>query len=139
LFDSDLSGKKIIKILFFNRKSPIRPNDRVLSVSGKLRCSRCNDELGKYLNFQIVFFYDFYLLKDKVQQWLLNPLDYIIISNVFVVLFVIFLFHHHLKGLMFVYEAIDFIVKIVFPMKMVRTLYFYILYLIINTSETFTP
>jgi hypothetical protein len=33
---------------FFNRKSPIRPNDRVLSVSGKLRCSRCNEELGKH-------------------------------------------------------------------------------------------
>jgi hypothetical protein len=47
-----------------DRKSPIRTtinsnNNRVLSVSGKLRCSRCNDELGKsefddslfYLNF----------------------------------------------------------------------------------------
>ncbi|CAF4420226.1 unnamed protein product, partial [Rotaria magnacalcarata] len=33
-------------------KSPIRTtinsnNNRVLSVSGKLRCSRCNDELGQ--------------------------------------------------------------------------------------------
>ncbi|CAF4783778.1 unnamed protein product [Rotaria sp. Silwood1] len=33
-------------------KSPVRtmsnnPNERVLSVSGKLRCSRCNDELGQ--------------------------------------------------------------------------------------------
>ena len=35
-----------------HRKSPIRTtinsnNNRVLSVSGKLRCSRCNDELGR--------------------------------------------------------------------------------------------
>ena len=40
-----------LSLTLFNRKSPIRTtinsnNNRVLSVSGKLRCSRCNDELG---------------------------------------------------------------------------------------------
>jgi hypothetical protein len=40
---------------FLSRKSPIRTtintnNNRVLSVSGKLRCSKCNDELGKTKN-----------------------------------------------------------------------------------------
>ncbi len=45
---------QITQMYFFSfyRRSPTRPtmsthNDRVLSVSGKLRCSRCNDELGK--------------------------------------------------------------------------------------------
>ncbi len=48
--------------MFLFRKSPIRTtinsnNNRVLSVSGKLHCSRCNDELGKNENyfFCIVF------------------------------------------------------------------------------------
>jgi hypothetical protein len=32
-------------------------NDRVLSVSGKLRCSRCEDELGKDLNSFIMIYF----------------------------------------------------------------------------------
>ncbi len=46
VFDFNYSKKKIISL---HRKSPNRynNNDRVLSVSGKLRCTRCNDELGK--------------------------------------------------------------------------------------------
>lgn len=43
--------KSIFQFSLLFRKSPIRTtissnNNRVLSVSGKLRCSRCNDELG---------------------------------------------------------------------------------------------
>lgn len=39
------------RLIISSRKSPIRTtissnNNRVLSVSGKLRCSRCHDELG---------------------------------------------------------------------------------------------
>jgi hypothetical protein len=96
-------------------------NDRVLSVSGRLRCTRCNDELGKsFTDYFFLIKIFFSSSKDKVQRWLSNLLDYIIISNVFVVLFVIFLFHHPSKVPMFVFEIIDFIVKIVSPMKMVR-------------------
>jgi hypothetical protein len=49
-----LLQKKKETLIHFSvyRKSPVRTtinsnNNRVLSVSGKLRCSKCNDELGK--------------------------------------------------------------------------------------------
>lgn len=113
--------------VFFSRKSPARNivnhnnTDRVLSVSGKLRCARCNDELGNRNFILLINFLPFIVLfQDKARQWLLNLLDYIIISNVFVVAFVIFHLHLHLKVLMFECEIIDFIAKIVSPMKMVR-------------------
>lgn len=35
--------------VFRSRKLTNNHHDRVLSVSGKLRCTRCNDELGKDL------------------------------------------------------------------------------------------
>lgn len=54
---------KFLIIILFDfsfRKSPIRTtinsnNNRVLSVSGKLRCSRCNDELGKTFSHCLLF------------------------------------------------------------------------------------
>lgn len=55
------------RYFFSRRKSPTRPsvninqNDRVLSVSGKLRCSRCNDELGNNLHEDLNIFQENFL------------------------------------------------------------------------------
>lgn len=54
--------------VFFSRKSPARNivnhnnTDRVLSVSGKLRCARCNDELGNRNFILLINFLPFIVL-----------------------------------------------------------------------------